>query len=296
MLVVLFLLVPTHRLTPERKLDSLSPVTISDSVDADSPADVVSIGMVEGGGGPGGEHTLPSPCHVCSAGRGTLHNPIVIDEDESEEEQEEEMEEDHIFTTTAAATTTCSTSIISPRTHPSHIIDPSHSSAHHHHHHHHRRHDNHSPHDHVYRDGVTRSVIVKRRFSSTTDGGAEVCSDPLITPITSHDRYHHHQQHQNTTTTATSTSASTTSTAPPIPVPVITEYAPTLPYCGPLLPYLAQQRTVLASSDNTLVSSGGDHINIDDLHLPSLSGCEFSHRFSLFVNDTNRESRLKRGI
>lgn len=228
--------VPTHRLTPERKLvarESFSPVTITDSA-SPTPAD-------------SNRYTS----------EGTVFNPIVIDE---EDEAEEDEDEEEVISTSSSR---MSISI-------AHIVGQgsSHSTTAH-------QRDSHPRGDSArdraaYRDGMTRSVIVKRRFSSTTEGGGSETSS--------------HHEYSVPLTSTTSTTSTTTTTAdqrhtPSIPVPVITEYAPTLPYLSgaPLLPFLAAQqsvRTILASSDNplaTAVSSGGEHINIDEL--PSLN-CE----------------------
>lgn len=187
---------------------------------------------------------------------GTVSNPIVIDEedDDDEEEMEASIREE------PTASPVPSYSLASSRT--PHIVNPSHSSTVH----------QRSSHDQPHSRDLRRSVVVKRRFSSTTEGGVETsheCCTPLDTTATTITTISADNRHLHTTTT---------STTPPLPVPVITEYAPSLPYLSaPLLqPYLAQQsiQTVIASSDNPL--AGGDHINVDDVQqLPSIN-CEFS--------------------
>lgn len=185
-------------------------------------------------------------------------NPIVIDE----EEEEEDLEATGSYDPPIPPTSGSSRSLVSTSSSTPHIIDPTRPST---------FHQRGSHHQAYGREGGRRSVVVKRRLSSTTEGGVETsheCCNSLDTTAISITTISADDRHTTTTTTAT-----------PLPVPVITEYAPSLPYLSaPLLPYLALQPipTVLASSDNPLSSSGGgDHFNVDDLqHLPTLN-CEF---------------------
>ena len=210
------------------------------------------------------------------AGGGTRNDPIVIDLS-SDEEDEETIPPSRPLPSSTITTITPSTS------YTPHIIDPSTSLQSHTSHTSHSltlasMHGRHTPPDYtVCRDGLTstgpvssttatRSVVVKRRYSSTTEGGVEIGGvvnvDPCATP----------PPPPPTTLTTLASSRAGNGTV----VPLITEYAPSLP----IFPYLATQpsavRTILASSDPLLSNisgvSGVRDFNLDDLqHVYTLS-------------------------
>ena len=225
---------------------------------------------------------------ICwDAGKGTVSDPIVIDLSSDEED-----EEDLVVCSSWSASAPSSSQtphIVNPSSHAQPSVSPSSSSS------------SCSRRDPLCYEACRQGsssplrsvpVTVKRRYSSTTDGGPEAIDPLSVTPPP--------PSTISTNTTGTSASTNHINTAS-IPVPVITEYAPTLPYFSvapPSLSYLAPPsiRTILASSADPLTSNGsgvsGGEVNIDDLRLNR----EFFFSHSSCVFDTNRESVVFSGV
>ena len=188
---------------------------------------------------------LKSQQQFCTlTGEGTVSDPIVIDLTSDDEEDEQSIILSSAHSPSPAPTTT-HTSASSSSSMP-HIVTSG---------------SIYRPHSQLCTDSSSRSVVVKRRCSST-DGGLDANELPI---------------------TSVSTNAR--------PVPVITEYAPSLPLFRPVVPFLVQPtvQTVLASSDYPRHTGLNGAHNLDDLHLPSLN-CEFGH-FSSF----NLSAKMSKG-